>query len=72
MIFVFFLKECISLTNNHHVSLIVADGKKDEIKDSVHIYDVGPSKGRLDRILNVPKRILKKGNRAKFGYLSPA
>ncbi|MDR5616631.1 glycosyltransferase family 4 protein [Arsenophonus sp.] len=56
-----FLKECMSLAKHgYQIAQIVADGKKDEIKDQVSIYDVGASKGRLDRICNVPKRIFKK------------
>lgn len=56
-----FLKECTSLANyGYSVSLIVADGKGDEQKNNVAIYDVGASKGRLDRIRNAPKRVFKK------------
>lgn len=56
-----FLKECASLAaNGYSVSLIVADGKKDELKEGVAIYDVGISKGRFDRIWNAPKRVLEK------------
>lgn len=56
-----FLKMCTSLaSNNYQVSLVVADGKGDEQKNNVAIYDVGASKGRFDRIRNAPKRVLKK------------
>lgn len=56
-----FFKECISLTkNNYSVSLVVADGKGEEIKESVHIYDVGLFKSRLDRIKNSPTKVLNK------------
>lgn len=56
-----FLKECTSLANNgFSVSLVVADGKGDEQKNNVAIYDVGASKGRFDRIRNAPKRVFKK------------
>lgn len=56
-----FLKECISLANNgYSVSLVVADGKGDETKNNISIYDVGASKGRLDRIRNAPSRVLTK------------
>ena len=44
----------------HCVIQIVADGKGDSVCDSVQILDVGASKGRLDRILNAPKRVLSK------------
>jgi len=56
-----FLKECTSLANNgYSVSLVVADGKGDETKNNVSIYDVGASKGRMDRIRNAPDRVLAK------------
>lgn len=56
-----FLKECTSLANNgFSVSLVVADGKGDEQKNNVAIYDVGASKGRMDRIRNAPGRVLAK------------
>lgn len=56
-----FLKECTSLAaNGFNVSLVVADGKGDEWKDRVQIYDVRAPKGRLDRIRNAPGRVLKK------------
>ncbi|GBO87159.1 glycosyltransferase [Marinobacter salsuginis] len=58
-----FLKECASLANvGYSVSLIVADGGGDEIRNSVTVYDVGNSKGRLDRIWNSPGRMLQKAN----------
>ena len=56
-----FLKECCSLaTNGFSVSLIVADGKGDEQKNGIAIFDVGASKGRLDRMRNVTSRVFKK------------
>lgn len=56
-----FLKECISLANaGYEMHLIVADGKGDEQKQAVSIHDVGASKGRVDRIRNAPKRVLKR------------
>ena len=56
-----FLKECTSLASNgFSVSLVVADGKGDEYKSNVSIFDVAASKGRLDRILNAPSRVLQK------------
>lgn len=56
-----FLKECVSLAKvGLEVSLVVADGKGDENKCNVPIYDVGASKGRLDRIRNAPSRALAK------------
>lgn len=56
-----FLKECASLAAcGYSTSLIVADGKGNEEKNNVAIYDVGASKGRLDRIRNAPSRVFKK------------
>lgn len=56
-----FLKECTSLANySFQVSLIVADGKGNEEKNGIAIYDVGASRGRLDRMRNAPKRVLAK------------
>ncbi|GAB1431761.1 glycosyltransferase family 4 protein [Spirochaetota bacterium] len=44
----------------YKVHLVVADGKDNEEKNGVVIHDIGTSKGRLDRIRNAPKRVLKK------------
>lgn len=56
-----FLKECVSLAkHNFKVSLVVADGKGDEIVNTINIYDVGSSKGRLDRMRHAPSRVLAK------------
>ena len=56
-----FLKECTTLAKNGYaVSLVVADGKGDESRNNVAVYDVGASKGRLDRIRNAPGRVLVK------------
>lgn len=56
-----FLKECTSLAKQgYYVSLVIADGKGDEEKAGVAIYDVGVSKGRLDRMRHAPDRVLKK------------
>lgn len=56
-----FLKECTSLANSGYtVSLVVADGRGDESRNNVFIYDVGSSKDRLDRIRNAPCRVLAK------------
>ena len=63
-----FLKECTSLAaHGYSVSLIVADGKGDEQKNNVAIYDVGASKGRFDRIRNAPKRVFKEAFFFFFG-----
>ncbi len=56
-----FLKMCRTLVSSgHQVSLVVADGKSDELVGAVQIYDVGASRGRRDRILNAPSRVLAK------------
>lgn len=57
-----FLKECISLAkiNNFKVSLIVADGNGNEIKNNISIYDVGQLKGRINRIFKTTKKVFQK------------
>jgi glycosyltransferase involved in cell wall biosynthesis len=56
-----FLKECTSLAQHgYSVSLVVADGKGDEVKNGVLIHDVGASQGRLDRMRHAPGRVLAK------------
>lgn len=56
-----FLKQCVSLAaNGYQVSLIVADGKGHETRNGVLIVDAGASRGRRDRMLNAPKRVLTK------------
>ena len=56
-----FYKMCSSLANNSYsVSMVVADGKCDEVCNGVLIHDVGVSKNRLDRILNAPRRVFTK------------
>jgi glycosyltransferase involved in cell wall biosynthesis len=57
-----FLKECCSLAKveGYVVNLIVADGKGDEIRDHVHIYDVGLPNSRTHRLLKSTSMIFKK------------
>ena len=56
-----FIKECRGLSRNgYDVSLVVADGKGNEEKDAVKIFDIGKPSGRLRRILFFPNKILKK------------
>lgn len=56
-----FLKECSSLVKlGYIVSLVVADGGGDEIKDGIAIHDVGASSGRFDRMRHAPARVLAK------------
>lgn len=56
-----FLKQCRSLAGaGYDASLVVADGNGDETKDRVKIYDVGRSKGRVDRMTRTVRRVLAK------------
>ncbi|NOX51916.1 MAG: glycosyltransferase family 4 protein [Gammaproteobacteria bacterium] len=56
-----FLKECRSLAREGYaVSLIVADGKGDEIKDNVSIVDVGASQSRLKRMFKTTQGVFEK------------
>lgn len=56
-----FLKQCASLAaHGYTVSLVVADGKGDEEKNSVHIVDAGASTGRMNRMRHAPARVLSK------------
>lgn len=59
-----FRKMCASLAENgYNTSLIVADGLGAEEYNGVNIYDVGQSKGRLNRILSATKRVYKEALR---------
>lgn len=56
-----FYKECVSLSEHYeNVYLIVADGFGDEIKNKIHILDIGKPKGRQQRFLKFGKIALKK------------
>jgi len=56
-----FLKECCSLAKaGYSVSLIVADGKGDKVKDSINIYDVGASNGRINRMTKTIYLVFRK------------
>lgn len=55
-----FHKMCKSLSKKYEVSLIVADGNGDEIKNEIKIFDVGKPKDRVDRVLNTTKKVLQK------------
>jgi glycosyltransferase involved in cell wall biosynthesis len=56
-----FLKECRSLAAaGYGVSLVVADGKGDEVVDNISIHDVGNARGRLDRMLGATRRVFAK------------
>jgi glycosyltransferase involved in cell wall biosynthesis len=56
-----FLKECCSLSNaGYQISLVVADGKGDEIKNGVAILDVGSPVGRLSRMFKTTRLVFEK------------
>lgn len=58
-----FLKMCSSLSKNeaYKVSLVVADGKGDEIKNNVNIFDVGAKTGgRISRMTKTVKKVFQK------------
>ncbi|NLA24144.1 MAG: glycosyltransferase family 4 protein [Bacteroidales bacterium] len=56
-----FYKECISLAKNFsEVHLIVADGKGDEEKEQIKIYDIGKAKTRKERFLKSSKKAIAK------------
>lgn len=57
-----FLKMCSSIAKQKvfEVSLVVADGNGNETKNDVNIIDVGKLEGRVNRIFNTTKKVLKK------------
>lgn len=57
-----FLKMCTSLAKHgYNVSLVVADGKGDEVNNKVNIYDVGAKTGgRLSRMTRTVKNVFEK------------
>lgn len=56
-----FLKECLSLSSaGYEVTYIDADGGGDDFRGGVNVYDVGTPTGRIDRIINVSRRVLAK------------
>jgi len=56
-----FLKQCRSLASHgYDVTLVVADGNGDEIKDRVKIVDVGQLSGRLNRVFRSTERVFDK------------
>lgn len=55
-----FIKMCCSLAKKYSVTLIVADGQGDEVKNNVTICDVGKSDSRIKRILGTTKRVFDK------------
>lgn len=57
-----FLKMCSSIAKQEkfQVSLVVADGNGNELKNGVNIIDVGKLNGRVNRIFKTTKKVLKK------------
>lgn len=61
-----FIKECQSLAriDAYDISLVVADGLGDEVKNGVHIVDVGAkSGGRLSRMTTTVKKVYEKAKK---------
>ena len=58
-----FVKMCSSLAAaGYDITLVVADGEGDEVKNGVNIIDVGKTEGgRVKRILSTARRVYKKG-----------
>lgn len=56
-----YIKQCRSIVNyDFKVSLIVADGNGDEVKDGIAIYDVGKPKSRIRRMFLITRQIFLK------------
>ncbi len=56
-----FHREAVSLAQaGYEVYLIVADGKGDQVVNSVNIIDVGKPRSRISRVLNTTKEVCKK------------
>lgn len=56
-----FLKQCSSLAAaGHDVTLIVADGLGDEERNNVRILDVGKPASRMNRMVRVTRRMLRR------------
>lgn len=56
-----FRKECKSLQSaGFDVSLIVADGKGDEVFEQISVFDVGVEIGRINRIFKIPTKVRKR------------
>jgi len=53
-------KECLSLSRKYNVTLVVADGKGNEVKSGLQILDIGKFDSRKDRVLNGTKKIFNK------------
>lgn len=56
-----FSKECKTLyEDGNEINLIVSDGKGDEIKEGIHIYDIGKAKNKFQRFLKFIKKAYQK------------
>jgi len=56
-----FIKMCISLSTHYDTTLVVADGKGDEVNQNVTICDVGfRTGGRISRMTNTVSKVFKK------------
>jgi glycosyltransferase involved in cell wall biosynthesis len=56
-----FYKECSSLARaGYDISLLVADGLGNEVKNGVRIVDIGEKSGRIDRMTRVGLKMYKK------------
>ncbi len=55
-----FIKQCGSLAKQYEVSLVVADGMGDEVKNGVRIFDVGKPVNRKARMLKTVNDVFKK------------
>lgn len=63
-----FIKECKSLVDaGFDVSLVVADGKGNEVSSGISIFDVGKPKNRIERMLKTTKRVLAKARELNCG-----
>ena len=55
-----FVKECRSLRKDYDVTLVVADGLGDEVKEGVRIVDAGKASGRAARMLGTTRKVFEK------------
>lgn len=55
-----YMKECVSLASHgFEVFLVVADGKGNEQKNGVNVIDAGKPKGRLNRMIQISRKVFK-------------
>lgn len=55
-----FRKECCSLAKHYKTTLVIADGKGDELVNGVQISDVGQVSGRISRFTKGSQRVLQR------------